>query len=76
MLNLFFFAVIFAAIHTGDLFTLIPISCIYMLLLNWLAETEINGSDYYTERPSSFDLDSSYGLADDTHSDLDNSTTR
>ena len=75
ILNLYFFVLIFAAIRTGDLWMIIPITIIFMLLHYWLAETEDNGTDYTTERPSSNDYYSSDRLADDTHSDLDNTTT-
>lgn len=75
ILNLYFFVLIFAAIRTGDLWTIIPIAVIFMLLHSWLAETETNGTDYTTERPSSHDSDYGDRLADDTHSNLDNTTT-
>lgn len=71
MLNLFFFAVIFAALRTGDLWSIIPISAIFMLLHYWLAETEDNGTDYTIQRPSSYDNDNIHWILDDTHSDLD-----
>lgn len=75
MLNLFFFAVIFAAIRTGDLWSIIPITAIFMLLHYWLAETEDNGTDLNIQRPSSNDYYYSDRLLDDTHSDLDNTKT-
>jgi len=75
MLNLFFFAVIFAALRTGDLWMIIPITAVFMLLHTWLAETEDNGTDNTTERPSGNDYYSSDRLADDKSSDLDNSKT-
>lgn len=71
MLNLFFFAVIFAALRTGDLWSIIPISAIFMLLHYWLAETEDNGTDYTIQRPSSSDNDNIPGLLDDPHSNMD-----
>lgn len=75
MLNLFFFAVIFAAIRTGDLWSIIPITAIFMLLHYWLAETEDNGTDLNIQRPGSNDYYYSDRLLDDTHSDLDNTKT-
>ena len=75
MLNLFFFAVIFAALRTGDLWSIIPISAIFMLLHYWLAETEDNGTDLNIQRPSSNDYYYSDRLLDDTHCDLDNTKT-
>lgn len=75
MLNLFFFAVIFAALRTGDLWSIIPITAIFMLLHYWLAETEDNGTDLNIQRPSSNDYYYSDRLLDDTHSDLDNTKT-
>jgi|694.fasta_scaffold04955_56 hypothetical protein len=75
ILNLYFFVVIFAAIRTGDLWMIIPITIIFMLLHYWLAETEDNGTDNYTQRPGSYDNNYYNRLADDTHSDLDNSKT-
>ncbi len=74
-LNCFFFAVIFAALRTGDLVSIIPISIIYIILLHWLTESEHDGTDYYTERPSSYDNDNIHRILDDTHSNLDNSKT-
>ena len=75
MLNLFFFAVIFASLRTGDLWMLIPITAVFMLLHTWLAETEDNGTDYTTERPSGGNYYSGDRLADDKSSDLDNTKT-
>ena len=64
---------IFAAIRTGELWSIIPITVVFMWLHTWLAETEDNnGIDYTTERPSSHDRYYSPGLLDDTHSDMDN----
>jgi hypothetical protein len=54
---------------------IIPITIIFMLLHYWLAETEDNGTDNYTQRPGSYDNNYYNRLADDTHSDLDNSKT-
>jgi hypothetical protein len=73
-LNCFFFAVIFLAIRQGDLLSILPVSLVYVILLHWLEEN-INGTDNLTERPSSNDYNLSDRLADDTHSDLDNSKT-
>jgi len=75
MLNTYFFAIIFAAIRTGQLWTIIPIAAVFMLLHSWLAETEQNGTDYTTERPHSHDNDYHNRLADDKSSSLDNTTT-
>ena len=75
-LNCFFFAAIFAAIRTGDLWTIIPISALFMLLHHWLAESEDYGTIDNTERPSSSDNHYSDWVLDDTHSDLDNTETR
>jgi hypothetical protein len=75
MLNLYFFVLIFAAIRTGELLTIIPISAIFMLLHYWWAELEPNGTDYTTERPPGSDHYCSDRLRDDTHSDLDNTKT-
>ena len=75
ILNTYFFVLIFLAIRTGDLWMIVPIALVFMLLHSWWAETEDNGIDYLTQRPSSHDSDYSHRLADDTHSDLDNTTT-
>jgi hypothetical protein len=74
ILNLYFFVLIFAAIRTGDLWMIIPITLIFMLLHYWLAESEdTHGTDYLTQRPSSNDYHFDDRLLDDTSSDLDNS---
>lgn len=75
-LNTFFFCAIFMCIHTGDLWAMIPISGIYMLLLNWLAELEDNGTIDNTERPGSYDNYHSNRLCNDKSSDLDNTEAR
>ena len=75
MLNLFFFAVIFAAIRTGDLWTIIPITAVFMLLHSWLAETEEHGTDLNIERPPSSDNHNRDWLLDDKDSNLDNTKT-
>lgn len=76
MLNTYFFVMIWAAIRTGQLWTMIPITVIFMLLHYWLADEEEHGTDNRTERPSSYDTDHIHGLLDDTHSDLDNTKAR
>lgn len=75
ILNLYFFVLIFAAIRTGDLWTIIPITIIFMLLHYWLAETEEHGTDLNIQRPPSNDYYYSDRLLDDTSSDLDNTKT-
>lgn len=55
---------------------MIPISGIYMLLLNWLAELEDNGTIDNTERPSSSHNHYGDWVLDDKSSDLDNTEAR
>ena len=74
-LNCFFFCVIFAALRTGDLLSILPVSVVYIVLLNWLTEEDKDGTDYVTERPSSHDNHTDNWILDDTHSNLDNTKT-
>ena len=74
-LNVFFFVVIFAAMRTGDLLSILPISVIYIILLNWLTESEDNnGTDYTTETPSSRDYYHVHWVLDNSNDHLDNTT--
>jgi len=75
ILNTYFFAMIFLAIRTGDLWLIIPIAVIFMWLHTWLEELEDNGTDLYTQRPNGHDYYLSDRLADDTSSDMDNTKT-
>ena len=75
-LNVFFFVVIFAAIRTGDLLSILPISVIYIILLNWLTESEDNnGTCTNTERPSSRDYYHVHWVLDNSNDHLDNTKT-
>lgn len=74
-LNCFFFCVIFAALRTGDLLSILPVSVIYIVLLSWLTEEDKDGTVDYTERPSSRDANHIHWILDDTHGNLDNTKT-
>ena len=68
--DLYMFVCIWMAISTGQLITVIPLSVIYIWLLNM--RENLNGIDYHTERPSSHDNHSDNWILDDTDNNLDN----
>lgn len=77
-LNTYFFAVIFCAIRTGDLWTIIPIAIVYAVLhttLEHLEQESEYGTDYYTERPTSSGNHTMDRLLDDTDNNMDNTKT-
>jgi hypothetical protein len=75
ILNTYFFAMIFLAIRTGDLWLIIPIAVVFMWLHTWLEELEDNGTDLNIQRPNGHDYYLSDRLDDDTSSDMDNTKT-
>lgn len=77
MLNLYFYLIILLALRSGELLTLLVIIPVFFQLHMWLEQIEdINGTSTNIKRSSSYDSDHIHRLLDDTHSDLDNTTTR
>lgn len=67
-LNTFFIFIIFVAIRQGNLYSIIPVSTVYIYLLNlW---EQLYGTDYTVKSTLGCDSDCGPGLDNDTHSEL------
>lgn len=75
MLNLYFFVIIFTAIRTGQLWSLIPICIVYWLLMSWLTEEDYDGTDHNIQRSAGNTDYLSDWVLDDTDHNMDNTKT-
>lgn len=75
MLNLYFFVIIFCALRTGQLWSLIPICIVYMMLLYWLTEEDYLGTDHNIHRSAGRTGYPGDWVLDDTDHNMDNTKT-